>query len=294
MRNIHIYGILVILLATACKREIDIDIENKPSILVVDARLQQDSLIGMYLSWTQNIKDNGDKKYEDNAVVEVFDADTSIVDVLQKVGKGLYRSAFYQPMPGMTYLFKISVNDKVYWANENMPDTLECQLVDTSRIIFQGKPDFFQITIKLNDTKDKSNYYGLMLRRNFETYNGQDTSYLSEWLKLESIEFILTEDPQSKFSNQHLIFSDRFFDGNNQLLRFGANDLFTASRGKTKSLEFYVSTYSSNAYFYYTSLNEHLFYQNDPFAQPTLVRGNVEGAFGGVVGSCVKRFDIKF
>lgn len=278
----------------SCKREINISIEDKPPVLVVDAMLLKDSLMSVTLSWTQNITDNGPKKVESNATIELYDEDTSILDVLNHKGNGFYQSGSYKPVPDKVYLFKISATDKVYWVNERMPDTLRCVLQDTSRIIFQGREDFFQINLRIDDPSHSENFYGLRLKRHYDEILGQDTMHLSEWVKLESIEFILTEDAQIRFSNQHLVFSDRYFNGNKQYLRFGTGDLFNKGKQIIRAVELYVSSYSVNGYNYYSSVNEHLFYQNDPFSQPTLIRGNVPGAFGGVIGDYTVRYLIKF
>lgn len=289
IRLIHIAVLLS--LVTACKREIQVKVADKPPVLVVDAVLMQDSFVKVKLSETQNITDNSPAKIVSDAVIEMFDKDTQIIDVLSHQGNGVYTS-IYKPLSDKRYLFKLNRNGKVYWVDEYVPDTIDCLIQDTSRIVFQGKLNFFQINLKLNDPVG-SNYYGIKLRRYYKQINGADTQHLSEWVELETIDFILTEDPQTRFSNQHLVFSDKYFDGKTQFLKFGVSGIFEKGRN-TEALELYVSSYSKSGYDYYGSVNEHLFYQNDPFSQPTLIRGNVSNAFGGIIGEYTFKFLMKF
>lgn len=286
--------IVLILILISCKREILINIDNKPSVLVVDAALYHDSLMKIELSQTQNITDNGLKKTVENATIEVYNKDSVIIDVLNHSGAGIYKSNFLKPVSGATYHFNINSGGKNYWVTEQMPDTPECIIQDTGRIIFQGKMNFFQFNLKLTDPVAVRNFYGLRLKRYFKEFDGIDTVSKEEWVKLESIDFILTEDPQSRFSNQHLLFKDIYMDGQVKFLKFGASDLFSKSNQKTTSLKLFVSSYSENAYNFYTSVNEHIFYQNDPFSQPTLIRGNIPGAYGAIVGQYTVVFDLGF
>lgn len=293
MKSILLYSLLLIALVS-CKREIVINIEDKPSVLVVDAALYPDSFLCVNLSRTQNITDNSGKKYIEDASIEVFDKDTSIVDVLTHSGKGVYKSAVTKPEAGRQYLFKISRNAEVYWASERIPDTMECVIQDTSRIIFQGNNNFFQIQVRLNDPLNQKNFYGIQVKRFYKQISGIDTQTFVEWSRLETVDLILTEDPLTRFSNKHLVFKDVYFNGSAQYLKFGISDLFTTPGQVTTGLELYMSSYSENAYNYYSSVNEHLFYQSDPFSQPAIVRGNINGAYGGIVARYQQRYFFKF
>ncbi len=293
MKQAILYGMLLMSLIS-CKQEIIINIEDKPSVLVVDADLNTDSFISVLLSHTQNITDNSGQKFIDDAVIEVFDKDTGIIDVLMHVSDGVYKSSVNKPQAGKQYLFKVFHNNKSYWVNERMPDSMDCVIQDTARIVFQGKRNFFQLQLRLDDPLTQKNFYGIKVRRYYNQINGTDTQMLVEWARLETVDLILTEDPQTRFSNKHLLFKDAYFNGSRQYLKFGVADLFTTASQQTTALELFVSSYSDNAYNYYSSVNEHLFYQNDPFSQPAIVRGNVSGAYGAIVGQFQQRYLIRF
>lgn len=285
---------MAMLLSFSCKKEISINIDDKPAELVVNAALDADSLMRFNLSLTQNITDNGGEPTVNDAVIEVMSGDSQILNVLDNQGKGLYSSAWLKPKAGTRYLFRITRGSGEYWVDERMPDSLKVDVQDTGRIVFQGKPGFFQYRIQFQDDALRDNYYGIRLKRIFEKYSGGDTIVAEEWVNIESIDFILTENPESKFSKKHLIFRDDYFKGLNQELKFGAAGLFDRTDQKTRALILYTASYSGSAYAYYSSVNEHMLFQNDPFSQPTLLRGNVSNAFGAVVGRFTQAYFLSF
>lgn len=292
MRKLLLY--ITVLFLFACKREIIVDVPNREASLVVDSEISPDSFIKVKLSRTQNITDNNPAKTPFNCLIEVMDKDTGILDVLNDMGKGVFASYFLKPKAGESYLFRITADSKTHWVSERVPDSLKCKVMDTSRIIFQGKQNFYQFTLDIEDQDNKSNYYGLRLKRFYQQISGIDTTTVSEWIAIESLDFLLTENPATRFSNRHLLFNDKYFSNMTASLKFGANGLFGKPTEKTIKLELYVTGYSESAYNYYTSLNEHLFYQNDPFSQPTLLKGNIKDAFGAIVGSYTQIFRFDF
>lgn len=285
--------ISILVLSLSCKRVIEVEIPDRPSALVVDAQLDPDSFVSVRLSSTQKITNNNAPVTPFNSIVEIYNKDTGLLELLTDQGKGLFVSSSLKPMPGNQYLFKINADGKQHWVNETMPDTLNCLINDTSRIIFQGKQNFFQFDLKLKDRVGE-NYYGIRIKRFYRKYNGNDSVDTEEWVNIETIDFILTENPESKFSAKHLLFNDKYVLRPAQSLKFGVSSLFENRTEKTLRLDLYVSSYSKSAYDFYTSLNEHLFYQNDPFSQPTVVKGNVSNAFGAVVGTYTQIFRLDF
>jgi hypothetical protein len=282
LRNCCLY--IVLLLLWSCKKEIKIEVQDHPAQLVVNADLDPDSLVYFNLSLTQNITDNQPIPYVTDANIEMYNNDTVLVAVLNHTSGGDYRSVFLKPKPGEHYYFKILTSSQTYWFDEYIPDTFTCS-IDTATGFFLGKRDFFKITAKIYDKKRGDNYYGFRLKRFFETYQGTDTTRSEEWISMETLDFVLTENPKSKFSKKNILFTDEYFnDANNKDLKIGAAGMFTNPGQKTTRLVLYTTSYTLEGYNYYTSVNEHLFYQNDPFSQPTLLVGNIPGAYGAAVG----------
>lgn len=289
----YILIVILICFLGSCKREISVDIPDKTPQLVVNSEISADSLMVINLSLTQNITDNSAKPVVPDACIEVFDKDTGFLDVLSYTSGGDYVAGSLKSKATTTYIFRLSRGGTSYWVSQRIPDTVKCSM-DTSRIIFQGKSGFFQVELKLDDPP-RENFYGLRVKRVYETYQGADTTRQEEWVVLESIDFILTENPKAKFSKQNLMFTDQYFNGvQNQSLKFGASGLFSNQGQNTRMLVVYTTSYTQEGYDYYTSLNEHLFYQNDPFSQPTLVRGNIPGAYGAVIGKYNRADTVRF
>ncbi len=261
---------------------------------MLNSELSSDSFISFDLSLTQNITDNNNPPYVNDASIEVLNKDSNIIDVLSFTGNGRYASIWLKPQVASRYLFRIRRGNEEHWADEKMPDTLHAKIIDTSRVLFQSKQNFFQFNVKIKDDASKSNFYGLKLKRKFEKYSAEDTVIAEEWVNIESIDFLLNENPDSRFSKKHLLFNDLYFKGLDQEFRFGGADLFSNSSQKTLKLELYISSYTVNGYRYYISVNEHLLYQSDPFSQPTLLKGNVSNAFGAVVGNYTRVFTFDF
>ena len=277
----------------SCKKEIAVNIVDRPVMLVVNADLLCDSFVEINLSMTQKITDNTDQKKVDDAVIEVFSKDTTILDVLTSQGNGVYKSAVVKPRAAKNYLFKISQQNKVYWIDEMMPDTFDLNIVDTSRVIFQGQNNFFQFRLDLSNDVFKDNFFSFRLKKISKTVQGTDTILVEEWSDISSVDFILTENSQSRFSKKHLLFTDQYFRGSKQEFKFGTS-LSDKTNLKTVKLILFVSSHSESGYNFYTSVNEHLFYQNDPFSQPTLLKGNVPNAYGAAVGQITKVFEVQF
>lgn len=286
--------IALVFLFVECRKEVVFKTSNNQVALVVDAILTNDSLFMIKLSQTQAINDNSLNKFVSDATIEVFDVDSNIISVLSYLKDGQYVSNLVKAVPNEAYIFKISHQNNVFWANQAMPDTLKTNILDTSRLLFQGVSQFFQIKYDLQDKSLLKNYYGLKIKAVFESVNNQDTTLLTEWLPIETNEFVLIQDANFKFSKTNLLFSDQYFNGQNTILNFGCANLFNNPNKKIKYLVVYSSSLSVAAYQFFASINEHQFYQNDPFSLPPPLQGNVAGAYGGVVAQYMKADTVRF
>jgi hypothetical protein len=293
LKKVLIY-IALVLLFVQCRKEVFFKTTNSEVVLVVDAILTNDSLFLVKLSQTQAINDNSLNRFVSDASIEVFDKDSNIISVLNYNQNGRYISSLVRAVPNEAYIFKITHQNKVYWANQAMPDTLKTSVLDTNRLVFQGVSQFFQIKFSFQDQSLLSNYYGLKVKAFFETVNNQDTNIISEWLPIETNDFILVQDPKTRYSKTNLLFTDQYLNGQNKELIFGCANLFNTQNKKVRFLVVYSSSLSIAAYQYFTSINEHLFYKNDPFSLPPPLQGNVAGAYGGVAAQYMKADTIRF
>lgn len=269
-------------------------VPDRPSLPVVFSEFMPDSVFSFRLSRTQNITDRLKEPPIENATIEIMNGDSSIYEVLTHGSDGRYASNWLKPEVGGRYIIRVNRPEGELWVDETMPDTLQCRINDTGRVAFMGRSDFFQIRLRVSDRASEKEYYGLRLLRTYRTINGQDTQYGSRWVDIESMDILLNEDPVSRFSKKHLLFTDRSFNGQTREILFGVAGLFSNPAEKTISIELFVSGYSEQAFRYYASVNEHLLYQNDPFSQPTGIQGNVTGALGAAVGQVTRTTGIFF
>ena len=286
MKQLYLHIVLVFILV-ACEKEIKFDLSDHQAKLVVNGHLFNDSLVSLDLGISGQITQAVTQAYVDG-VVELYDQDTNQLLTLINNGNGRYYSSVYKAQANTIYLFKIKTNDREYWIKEEMPDTVSCEIKDTARFFFQGNESYFQLNVQLEDKSILKNYYELKVKRYYKEWNGIDTIKKEEWVDLNTQEFVLTESPISRYSKKQLLFSDRYFNGQKVNLNVGMFGLFNTPQQRTTHLQVYVSSLSLNAFNYLTSINEHLFFQNDPFTQPSQITGNVPNAYGAIIGRYLK------
>lgn len=277
------YYSVILFFIGACQKEINFDLSDHQAKLVVNGHLFNDSLISIDLSISGQITQSEVQPYV-NGVVELYDKDTNQLLTLNNNGNGRYFSSVYKVKANNIYLIKIKTNERDYWIREETPDTVFSEIKDSSRFFFQGNEAYFQLKLQLNDKSILKNFYEIKVKRFYKEWNGIDSIKNEEWVDINTQEFVLTESPTSRYSKKQLLFSDRFFNGQKVNLNVGMFGLFNTPQQRTTHLQVYVSSLSLNAFNYYTSINEHLFFQNDPFTQPSQIIGNVPDAYGAITG----------
>jgi hypothetical protein len=278
-----LYYSVILFFIGACQKEINFDLSDHQAKLVVNGHLYNDSLISIDLSISGQITQSVVQPYV-NGVVELYDKDTNQLLTLNNDGNGRYFSSIYKTQANTIYFIKIKTNERNYWIREETPDTVFSEIKDSSRFFFQGNEAYFQLKLQLNDKSILKNFYEIKVKRFYKEWNGIDSIKKEEWVDINTQEFVLTESPTSRYSKKQLLFSDRFFNGQKINLNLGMFGLFNTPQQRTTHLQVYVSSLSLNAFNYYTSINEHLFFQNDPFTQPSQIIGNVPDAYGAVTG----------
>ena len=287
------YYSVILFFIGACQKEINFDLSDHQAKLVVNGHLYNDSFILIDLSISGQLTQSVVQPYV-NGVVELYDKDTNQLLTLINNGNGRYFSNNYKAQPNTIYLIKIKTNERNYWIREETPDTVFSEIKDSSRFFFQANEAYFQLKLQLNDKSILKNFYEIKVKRFYKEWNGIDSITKEEWVDINTQEFVLTESPTSKYSKKQLLFSDRFFNGQKANLNLGMFGLFNTPKQRTTHLQVYVSSLSLNAFNYYTSINEHLFFQNDPFTQPSQIIGNVPDAYGAITGRYLRVETIGF
>lgn len=284
---------------SSCRKEIEFTIPKVDKVLVVNSNLCVDSLISVKLSYTQAINDNSKNITENNAVVQFFSKDSILLEQINPSSNGFYQTVLLKAQASTTYLLKITTPKQVYWMQDSCPLKCIASVVKIDSTVFQGNQNFYRIKFQIKDLQSFTNYYGLKLKHVYESYRNKgggliDTLMNEEWIDVETIDPILIQDENNKFSKKHLLFSDMYFNKSTINFYFGTSAIVNTSTRKTKKLSIELEQYSFDAYQYYATLYEHLFYQNDPFSQPTLVKGNISNAFGSFTGKNIIRTTLLF
>jgi hypothetical protein len=291
--------ILFVITAISCRKEIEFKLPPGTQSLVVNSNLCNDSLIGLKLTYTQAINNNNAIYTENNASIEIFDKDSVLLEKIINSQNGIYQTITTKAKASTCYLLKISTPQAIYWMKDSCPGICLGSILKVDSTIFQGKIDFYRIKFQLKDLQTCSNYYGLKMKHTYESYittiGGKvDTILAEEWIDVETIDPLLTQDENNKFTKKHLLFNDAFFNNNTIDFSFGTSSIANSTTRKTKQLSIDLEQYSFDAYQFYATLFEHMFYQNDPFSQPTLVKGNINGAYGSFIGKNINRTVILF
>ena len=291
--------ILVVLTTISCRKEIEFKLPSGTQSLVVNSNLCNDSLISLKLTYTQAINDNSAINTENNASIELFDKDSLLLEKITNSQNGIYQTITTKAKESTCYLLKISTPKAIYWMKDSCPGACLGSILKVDSTIFQGKTNFYRIKFQLNDLQTCTNYYGLKLKHTYESYivgiGGKvDTTVTEECIDVETNDPLLTQDENNKFTKQHLLFNDAFFNLSTINFSFGTSLVANSNTRKTKQLSIDLEQYSPDAYVFYTTLFEHMFYQNDPFSQPTLVKGNINGAYGSFIGKNINRTVILF
>lgn len=292
MKKLAYIGIIFALFA--CRKQVEIAIPELEPSLTVNSVLCLDSLIRVELSYTQSITDNQPVLKETKALIELYNKDSVLLETLTNEGNGYYTTIATKAIPSLKYILKIITPKLTYWTSDSVPAGTDSKLVSVDSINFHNNPYFFQITYQMRDKGVFQNFYGFKLKHCYEVFSATDTVQKEEWLDIETKDPILTEDVNSKFSKKHLIFTDRYFNNMSIFLELGTSKVFNNSSGKSRFLILYLDQYTYDGYRYYTTLNEHIFYQNDPFSQPINVEGNIGNAFGAFTGKSTNNDTISF
>lgn len=297
MRKIHYF--LLILIIVSCTKEISLDLNQQNQKLIVNSNFYLDSFFTIKLNLSKSIVDNKGYPLVPNATVEVYDKDTNLIELLKNQGQGLYSSLFNKAQKFNKYILKITYSGKEYWGIDSVPDQPKIKFIDTFRMFFQGQQNYFNCLYSLKDSLKKKEYYGIKIKKLAEKYqlnslNLIDTIKYEEWIDIETKEFVLTENPITGFSKKLLLIDDKYFNQNIQFLNFGKSNLFANKNDKVKYLIVYFMKFNEGGFNYYSSIHQHVFYQNDPFSQPNQLFGNIPNALGAFTAQSIISDTIKF
>ncbi len=151
---------LCIGILTSCEDVIDVDLNDTPPKLVVDASITKgfndDSVARVFLSTTVPFFDNNVTKVND-AVVMIISSDGTIYN-LENTSDGLFSYNSINPMPNLDYTLKIIYKDEIYTATEKLNTVVPLEFVEQRNDGgFSG--DDIELKAYFTDPAGEKNYY---------------------------------------------------------------------------------------------------------------------------------------
>ncbi len=158
-------SLLIVLLMLSCSgfdQEIiamDVDVDNVPTILVINGEIERDSLVWVNLSYTEDIDAMADVpiKYENSATISLSTS-SGENEKLDFVNTGTYVGNYLKGKVGETYTLSVTIGDQNYTATSTM---LKSYGYDTAWVVAgtaTGKEGSYSDEWRINDpsaTRDR-------------------------------------------------------------------------------------------------------------------------------------------
>ncbi|NLA23721.1 MAG: DUF4249 domain-containing protein [Bacteroidales bacterium] len=295
----------------ACEKTIEIDIEATKPRLVLNAVINPDSTIAVFLSRSMHILDNQNVMRITNARVFFYEDDIEIAE-MQHVENGMYVCDYY-PKIGKKYSVKASAKDfdDIKASCEIVPPVSITQ-IDTLTTYDEYNNPNLVVDINFKDPPEQGNYYIIHADMQFTSeyidysqfrvdtlYQNQDTVIIDttwgilvknkfrEVVGLNSDDMIVEQIYLGGISG--FIFSDEIINSQSYAVKFNLSIYSWVDTDELK-YTFYFKSISRDYYYYLRTLNAHHDAVNDPFAEPVFVHSNVENGIG-VFGSFTQDVD---
>lgn len=285
-RVIPILALFFIVLS--CKKEINIDIDQKEDLYVMNSIITNDSVMVVQLSKSISIlSNNNEYPIIDNATVKAYDLNGQEF-LFTHSSNGIYTST-QVCSANNSYTLKAQINsDLTLTANTTIPELVSLDEVDTSLV--ENLEYGYETNAFILKFKDKAgqDFYSVKILKESMNYI-YDSAYYNiidsvpylEPLNIWVLEPSLTKDNQINFNQYTTFFDDQAFDGQNAKIIISSNE---NSMFNDKTYHIYFSHLSRDTYLYFKGLSNQNKTQGDPFAVPALMYDNIEngvGIFGG-------------
>ncbi len=313
-------------LFSACEKTVrNIKIENKSPKLVINARIQTDSLIKVHLSRSLTLYETDSLYTFPNATVKVIENDANTI-MLSYSDDGYFIADNHYALPGKVYRIEASnAGFKTATAVVNVPQKPEIISVDTS-ITMQSDPDCIgcsltkrlELTVRFKDTPGINEYYSVEIKSLIEQYEFEqivieepfyhfewipvDTSLTNQSLYIRSTEsFVeITKDqnyywlvtPDWTPDGNVLYFSDKLIDGDEVEFTLTSN-FFEAAESYDDSLHFYINRISEAHFKYITSRAKADEVEENPIAEQVTLYNNITNGLGHAYGIATDKYSFK-
>lgn len=289
------FPVIIMIVVTACEKEIEYQGDNLESFLVLNASLQTDSAVTCYVSRSRTLLEKNPIQTIDDAVVELY-SDDVFVEELKSISNGMYKTEAVTILPETQY--ELRVNHQSYKnvsASTVVPEKTNAEFVSVKLVNvrtdgYTSEKMRFKVKVKDKPGKD---YYRLNVYSP-DWYFNQLGEYVFDKNSL-NLRYFESSDPvlngnvvvvDDDFSdhpdNEHRVFNDELFDGEEYELSIEVNE---NDMELVSNIKIDVQKISYDLYLYYKTLDAYNYYEDSPFSEPVRIHSNVMNG-AGVLGSC--------
>jgi len=308
-KSLQFLAISLLMINTACFKDIEIDIEEAENRLVLNGWFQSGKTPEVKVYASKGVFEPGGTKQLSDAQIQLFENDEFATELVYN-DSGFYQSKEIILTPENTYRVEVShPSYPAVSATVKMPAALNDNEVQMQHRISDGFTEFgytysgsSEITITLNDDGSEDNYYIFdVLYKNtfYQEFDNPDpdTTYTSF-----SYGGSLTSDnPTVEYFylsfDGYLALSDQLFNGDNYTVILNSfSDLrfqeITQEDEYYNKNEYFVQVHNvSPALYRYMQSVENNQYP-EPFTEPTQLFSNVEGGYGILGASSISSIPI--
>lgn len=324
MKKIVIAITCMAFLFSACEKTVkNIKIENKQQKLVINARIQADSLIKVHLSRSLSLYETDSLYVFPNATVKMTESDAN-TSVLSYSDDGYFIAKDHYAKPGKTYHIEASnVGFETATAVVDVPHKPEIISIDTSETM-QTDPDCigcelerkFEVTVKFKDIPGVNEFYsveakGIIKHVEYEEVIIEEPFYHIEWVPVASYlvnqnmyirsteSFVEVTKDQNYFwlvtpdwypDGNVLYFSDKLIDGDN--VEFTLTFDFY-ERTEDDSIHIYLNRINEEHFKYVTSRAKADEVEDNPIAEQVTLYNNITNGLGHAFGIAADRYSFK-
>ncbi len=272
MKNKIQYLILILILILAsCRKEIDLNLPDYESKIVINGELSTEDNIKVQISQSLNSLNSDSTYLLQNATVKLFEDGNAIGNLTYNQ---LYYTFPYKPKSGKTYKIEASNSGlPAAFSQTIIPSQIGCVSSYQPNVGFDkdGFP-FGQLSVKITDNGAVKNYFQFSIR------------YYDSSIQLWDSYIINSEDPvfvnNRKKNDGSYLFSDASFSGQSKLLKF---DIPTGLTQSNVTFEVTIKTFIEE---YYRYLEQIIDFKENGFnnSDPVIIKSNVTNGLGMVGG----------
>ncbi len=304
MKNFLHLSILffLFLFASACEKQVDLNIEEVDSKLAVLCNFSPDEPFILELTKSKSINSTMmGSNFVNNADVQIC-VDNEIVETILPANSSpdantKFQSTVTLPRTKQIYTLKIDAEGLApITATSSIPDAIEISHSTIGEIKpFETDDDQTEgyevrLGIQFEDPANETNYYQISFHQEVQTSNPSIQENDIEIIPNEGYSFI-DEDITDNFNliDGGILFKDLTFNGTTKEFIFQPLFVYKsidASSATSKPINIIIElrSVSEEYYKYYTSIYRQSSQDNTPFSNPTVIYSNIKNGFGVFAG----------